>query len=194
METKILKLTSLDAEKYPDIKVECKMVNDIQAYAEAFITYQKERGVNVKTAKKTALVSARVGEIGEEVDTRPRVSRDDKIYVIGETKGKVKVEGSMIVKNPDGEEYIVKPDKFASKYKETETPGVYASTDKPIKYIELTEDICFMAPWGEMMFGLKGACLNVTNIAEGDVYAIQNEAFDKTYTDVLTSTKDEKTM
>ena len=72
----------------------------------------------MKVLKKTARVSARLGKIGEEVDTRPRVRRDGKVYVIGETKGKVKVEGSMIVQNPDGEEYIVKPDKFDANIKQ----------------------------------------------------------------------------
>lgn len=40
----------------------------------------------------------------------------------------------MIVKNPDGEEYIVNPDKFAAKYKDTETPGVYQPIAEPIQY------------------------------------------------------------
>ncbi len=126
------------------------------------------------------MVTAREGKLGEEVDTRPRVERDGKIYVIGETKSKVKIEGSMIVKNPDGEEYIVKPDAFEKKYKATSTKGVYEPIAEPIKYVVLKYDIAFKAPWGEDMYGVKGAVLNVSNI--DDVYAIQNEAFNKTYT------------
>lgn len=37
-----------------------------------------------------------------------------------------------------------------------------------------------MAPWGELMYGLKGSVLNVTDL--DNIYAIQNEAFSKTYT------------
>ena len=88
----------------------------------------------------------------------------------------------MIVKNPDGEEYIVKPDKFASKYRATSEKGVYKPTDGPIKYVEIDQDIAFTAPWGEEMYGVKGAVLNISSL--DDVYAIQNEAFSKTYTDV----------
>ena len=178
MEKKKLILTSLNKEEYPDKEVECVVVKDMKVYTQ----YLLENGAKVRYAQKTATVSARVGVVGEEVDTRPRVERDGKIYAIGETKGKVKVEGSMIVKNPDGEEYIVKPEKFESKYRPTSEKGVYKPTDGPIKYIVLEQDIAFTAPWGEDMFATKGAALNISSL--DDVYAIQNEAFRKTYTDV----------
>ena len=178
MEKKKLILTSLNKEEYPDKEVECVVVKDMKAY----VQYLLENGAKIRYAQKTASVSARVGVVGEEVDTRPRVERDGHVYVIGETKGKVKVEGSMIVKNPDGEEYIVKPDKFASKYRATSEKGVYKPTDGPIKYVEIDQDIAFTAPWGEEMYGVKGAVLNISSL--DDVYAIQNEAFSKTYTDV----------
>ena len=96
MEKKKLTLTSLNKEEYSDKEVECVVVKDMKAY----VQYLLENGAKVKYAQKTASVSARVGVVGEEVDTRPRVERDGQVYVIGETKGKVKVEGSMIVKNP----------------------------------------------------------------------------------------------
>lgn len=83
----------------------------------------------------------------------------------------------MIVKNPDGEEYIVNPDKFAAKYKETETPGVYQPIAEPIQYIPVVESIVFVAPWGEEMYAVEGAVLNVSELDK--VYAIQNAAFEK---------------
>ena len=178
MEKKKLTLTSLNKEEYPDKEVECVVVKDMKAYVQRLLV---EKGAEVRRAQKTASVSARVGVVGEEVDTRPRVERDGQVYVIGETKGKVKVEGSMIVKNPDGEEYIVKPDEFASKYRATSEKGVYKPTNGPIKYVEIDQDIAFTAPWGEEMYGVKGAVLNISS---DGVYAIQNEAFSKTYTDV----------
>lgn len=86
----------------------------------------------------------------------------------------------MIVKNPDSEEYIVKPEAFAKKYKTIGQEGVYEPIAEPIKYIILRHDIAFKAPWGEDMFGVNGAVLNISNL--DDIYAIQNEAFNKTYT------------
>ena len=169
------KLTSLNPEAYPDEEVECRIIDDMESYIKALIQ-QKQK---VQTAQKNAVVTARPGKIGEKVDTRPRVERNGKIYVFGETKSEVTIDGSMIVKNPDGEEYIVTPKTFAEKYQETETPGVYKSVSKPINYIVLQENVVFKAPWGTEMFALKGGVLNVSNIHK--VYAIQNEAFNKTY-------------
>jgi len=183
METKKLKLVSLNPEEYTDIEIECAVIDDMKTFTTQYILQQGSRGIYPKSARKTAQVTARVGEIGEEVDTRPRVGRDGKIYVIGETKGKVKVKGSMIVTNPDGEEYIVKPDAFAKKYKATDKEGVYEPVSSPIIYIITEYDIAFKAPWGEDMFAVKGAALNVTDL--DDVDAIQNEAFSKTYTEVV---------
>jgi len=179
---KKLKLVSLDPSKYPDKEIECYEVENMKEYAKAFIEHQAKKKIVPEVAKKTATVKARLGVVGEEVDTRPRVERDGNIYVIGETVGKIKVEGSMIVMNPDGEEYIVKPEAFGKKYAKTEEEGVYAPIAEPITYIELTQDIVFKAPWGEEMYGVKGAALNVSSL--DDIYAIQNEAFKKTYTKV----------
>lgn len=180
IDKKTLKLTSLNPQEYPDLEIECRVVEDMKEFADFYIKELAKKGESAKKAKKTALVTARPGVVGEEVDTRPRVERDGKIYVIGETKGKVKIEGSMVVKNPDGEEYIVKPEAFNKKYKATDKEGVYEPIAEPIKYITLKHDIAFKAPWGEDMFGVKGAALNITSL--DDIYAIQNEAFNKTYT------------
>lgn len=180
MKTKTLKLSSLNPQDYPDMNIECQIVDDMKEFVGYYTEELAKRGEYPKEARKTSLVVARPGVVGEEVDTRPRVERDGKIYVIGETKGKVKVEGSMVVKNPDGEEYIVKPEAFGKKYRPTDKEGVYEPIAEPIKYVTLQHDIAFKAPWGEDMYGVKGAALNVSNL--DDVYAIQNEAFNKTYT------------
>lgn len=180
MEIKKLMLNSLNKQEYSDKEIDCKVVENMKEYAGRLVEQALQNG-GVQIAKKTVKVTARLGQVGEEVDTRPRVERDGKVYVIGETKGKVKVEGSMIVVNPDGEEYIVKPEAFAKKYQATSEKDVYLPIAQPISYVILTEDIAFKAPWGEDMYGCKGAALNVSNLDE--VYAIQNEAFKKTYTE-----------
>lgn len=177
---KTLKLISLNPSEYPDREIECLVVDDMKKYTESYLRYLFAKGISPKKAKKTSFVEARLGKVGESVDTRPRVERDGKIYVIGETTGKVKIEGSMIVKNPDGEEYIVKPEAFAKKYKPTDKKGVFEPISEPIKYVTLQQDILFKAPWGEDMFGVKGAAINISNLDK--IYAIQNEAFNRTYT------------
>ena len=106
MEIKKLKLTSLNTEEYPDIEVDCMVVDDIKIFTKNLLQRLSQIGERPKTiARKTAKVTARLGKLDEEVDTRPRVERDGRLYAIGETKSRVKVEGSMIVQNPDGEAY-----------------------------------------------------------------------------------------
>lgn len=182
MKTKTAKLTSLNPQKYPDIEIKFRVIDDMKAFVNYHFDQLEIKGEFPKKAKKTVPVEAKKGFIGEEVDTRPRVERDGNIYVIGETKSKVTIEGSMIVKNPDGEEYIVKPEAFAKKYKKTAQKGVYSPIAEPILYIVSEEDIVFTAPWGEEMFAVKGAVLNISNLDK--IYAIQNEAFKKTYAPV----------
>lgn len=181
-ETRILKLNSLDKEKYADKEVECLIVEDMPTFVAEYMDELDKQGKGLETAQKTVKVIARQGVVGEQVDTRPRVERDGKIYVIGETKGTVKIEGSMIVTNPDGEEYIVKPDAFAKKYVATNEPGVYMPVSSPVKYFITDKDISFTAPWGETMYATKGASIIVSSPT--DIYAVTNEAFKKTYSQV----------
>lgn len=117
IETKKLTLFSLNESEYPSLEIECKFVNELKELVLNYVLNKKANPVNV--AKKIAPVTARLGTIGEKIDTRPRVERDGKIYVIGETMETVKIEGSMIVCNPDGEEYIIKPDAFVQRYAKT---------------------------------------------------------------------------
>ena len=181
MKTIKLKLFSLNKEEYPDTEVDCIVVEDMPTFMKEYVESKVELGVLPKVAQKTALISARVGHVGEVVDTRVRISKNGKMYVIGETLNKVTVEDSMIVKNPDGEEYILKPEKFASRYEKTEN-GLYRPLSDPIKYIIMDKDIAFMAPWGEQMFAVSGAAINISS--ENEIYAIQNEAFKSTYMNI----------
>jgi len=181
MEQKKVTLTSANPEKYPDIDIICGVIDDMEKFTKEYVEYSKSIGEGPQKVRKTAQVSAREAKVGEVVDTRPRVERDGNIYYLGETKGVVKVPGSFIVTNPDGEEYIVKPDAFGKKYAPTDTPGIYKPIAEPAEVIKLHHDIIFKASWGEEMVGLKGGVLNISN--KKDVYAIQKPAFDKTYSE-----------
>lgn len=178
---KNLKLLSLNKE-YPDIEVKFTVIKDIKAYVEEKL----KKGAETLRAQKTVLVKATRGEVGQEVDTRPHCERDGKSYAFDETKSKVKVEGSMIVHNPDGEDYIVKPDKFDGKYRATAQKGVYEPIGDVIVGLRIDEDITFLAPWGSDIFAPKGSVLNITNL--NDIYSITNLAFEKTYTPALKET------
>lgn len=187
-ETRTLKLNSLDKDAYADKEVECLVIEDMPMFVATYINELEKQGKGLETAQKAVKVIARQGVVGEQVDTRPRVERDGKIYVIGETKCTVKVEGSIIVTNPDGEEYIVKPDAFAKKYTATNEPGVYMPVAQPVKYFTTDKDISFTAPWGETMFATKGASIIVSSPT--DIYAVTNEAFKKTYTPIKQQNKE----
>lgn len=190
MDTITKTLYSANPDEYPNLDIQCKVVDDMETYVMNLLAEMEARGQYPETAKKTATVRAHEGQIGEEVDTRVRTYVDDKEYFLSETKNKVSVEGSMIVTNPDGEEYIVKPDKFAVRYQETDTPGVYLPVAEPIKYIICPENITFKAPWGEEMVAVKGAALNITCLQE--IYAIQNAAFEKTYSKINSPVKNQE--
>ena len=170
---KIIKLISTNKNQFEDITVNCKVV-DIKKYVKNELKTKQ-----IKQAKKYFIVKAKQAEVGEKVFTRPIVERNGKEYYLDETKNIVKEKGSMIIINPMGEEYIVKPDDFVKKYKETDKENTYFAVGDAIDYIELTEDIVFIAPWGQEMIGLKGGVLNITNL--NDIYSIQNTCFKNTY-------------
>ncbi len=190
METVTKTIYSANAEEYPNLDVECKVVEDMEAYANGLIEDMKQNGQKPGKARKTAIVDARAGVLGEEVDTRVRVSVDDKLYFLSETKNIVKNGNSMIVTNPDGEQYIVKGEKFGTKYEKTENEGKYRPLGGDIDYIIAPENIVFQASWGEEMTALKGAALNVSDLK--DIYAIQNTAFESTYTAKQSSMSQDK--
>lgn len=188
MDFKKLTLLSVNKNDYPDLEIKCKIISNISTYVRQLI----DNGQKIHYAQKTSSVIARAGIMGEEIDTRPRVTRQNKLYVIGETKSKVKVKGSMVVTNPDGEQYIVEPDKFKNKYSTTSKKGVFKPIEAPIKYILINEDIVFTAPWGEEMYCTQGGVLNITNL--DDIYAIQNMPFNTTYTNIKMSKKYNKNI
>ena len=174
MKYKKVKLFSLHPEEYPDLEIEFKIIDDMKTYAENLMQH-----FPVQFAQKTAQVKARKGKLNEEVDTRARVLHDGRMYVMSETKNKVTMENSMIVTNPDGEEYILKPEKFALRYDCTHYEDIYAAKSDVIQFVYLNENIVFQSPWCGDMFAHEGAALNVTHL--NDIYCIQNCLFDNTY-------------
>ncbi|MCK9574933.1 MAG: hypothetical protein WC942_10295 [Clostridia bacterium] len=177
---KKIKLLSLDILKYPDIEIQCHIVKDMKVFVEKFLEIQAQKNIFPKIINDTALIQARLGVVGEEVDTRRRVEKNGNIYIIDEKKENVKIEGSMIVSSLNGQEHIVEPQIFKEKYTPTNKNGVYTHFFESIKCIELMHDIFFKTNAGEKICVLKGTTLNITSL--DNPYPMQNVAFEKSYT------------
>lgn len=124
-----------------------------------------------KTALKAAKVSAEFVEAGTKVDT---IMKDGHV----ETTNTAPEGGAMKVTNPSGEQYMVSPEKFASRYA-LDVDGNYAPIASPVQVKQLEENVAFKAPWGEEMRIKAGDVL--VNGGPGDVYGIQPEEFAETY-------------
>jgi hypothetical protein len=124
-----------------------------------------------KIAQKTAKVTAEFVEAGSSVST---VMKDGHV----ETNNIAPEGGAMKVTNPSGEQYLVSPEKFASRYSKTDA-GDYAPIAEPVQVMFIDENVSFTAPWGEEMRIKAGGVL--VNAGPGDVYGIQPEEFNETY-------------
>lgn len=179
MKTKLISLISENQNEYPNINIKCKIVDNIKSYVNSVLEQMENCGKKPAFAKSNVLVKVRKGVLGEKVKTRCKVLVDGKIYFLSETVNTVKEKGSMVVTNPDGEEFVVLPKIFKTGYEKTEKQGVFKRVDDVIKYIIVEEDIVFIQAYGEEMCAIKGAALNISDM--NDIYAIQNVPFEKTY-------------
>lgn len=123
-------------------------------------------------AQKTARVQAEFVPEGTALDT---VMADGHV----ETKNVAPEGGSMKVTNPAGEQYLISPAKFQARYTLTEN-GDYAPKSDPVPVLRLNEGVSFTAPWGEEMRIKAGGVL--VNGSGSDIYGIQPEEFEATYT------------
>lgn len=179
------KITLFAQGDYPNIELEFKEVDFVGANDIAKVLAEVTDG-KVVYAQKDCIIQVRVPVLGQKVDTNPRCIVDEKVYTFSETCREISQKdidnNSILVQNPDGEIYVVKGEKFAKTYQEVE--GGYRAVDSAKKFVTITEDICFKAPWGEMMYAPKGSKLCVENIDSRDVYSITNSAFEATYKEV----------
>lgn len=143
-------------------------------------------------AKKEAVVTAWPAKLGEKVVTRPGVIIDGKEYSFDETEITVSQKDvdnkCMLVRNPDGEVYMVKGEKFEKLYEKVDDT-TYKTAGDAKSFVTTTKDICFKASWGEMQYSPKGSKLCVSE--NGDIYSITNMAFQTTYKEVEQEAFDE---
>lgn len=127
--------------------------------------------------KKFGLVKVRPAIAGEEIVT--------KIAEQDETRNTAK-EGDYVMTNPGGEEYILGPEKLASRYQKTDEDGVYEAKGfcraipNPFGY-----PVEIMASWGSPQMGDENCYFADTcdenGIMSGEPYIIENQAFVDTY-------------
>ena len=124
-------------------------------------------------AMKTAAVRAEKVEPGTVVET---ILADGRV----ETSKTAGPDGGYRVTNPTGEQYLVDTDKFEKLYVAGDEDGVFVPKPDPRKVLPLEMSVAFEAPWGEAMFIKEGGVL--VHGGGKDVYGIQPDEFDQTYT------------
>lgn len=86
--------------------------------------------------------------------------------------------GGYRVTNPTGEQYLIEPSKFESRYEESE-PGIFVPKFDPVKVCLVNENVTFDAPWGGAMNIQAGGVLVYGG--DNDIYGIQPDEFAETY-------------
>ncbi len=135
---------------------------------------------------KKAMVEARQVTEREEVTTTLADGTQETVNVAE--------PGDVIVTNPGGEKYVLKMEKFASRYEPTDQEGVFhAKGMARIAENQTGRPIEVMAPWGEKQSG--GVDCMVATIFDpeqpddisADRYIIGRQEFQDTYTPVDSS-------
>ena len=88
--------------------------------------------------------------------------------------------GDWIVNNPGERPYIIRASKFFQLYRPLpDTKGVFLSAGKPIKAVQIHEDVVFFAPWGELQ-AVKANGWIIQGINQ-ERYGIDSASFSNTY-------------
>ncbi len=91
--------------------------------------------------------------------------------------------GDWIVTNPGGEKYIVPGEKFAKKYEPATELGAgwFKPTGGKQPFVQITQDMEVIAPWGEVQTLKKGGFLHLDVNNPADVYGVAEKEFHDTY-------------
>ena len=122
-------------------------------------------------ARKTGWVAARPAKEGERIATR---MKDGHVETTN-----VATALDMVVTNPGGERYLLRAQKFAELYAATGTAGMFQPRGAPVPVVPVTENVEFIAPWGQLMRIKAGGVLACKG--PGDVEGIQPDEFAGTY-------------
>lgn len=135
-----------------------------------------------KTYQKSGEITARVGKIGEEIFTVMANGLEETKNIVNPDENG---HPGWVVTNYTGEQYIVSDSVFISKYEKIKgTEDRFKPIWSPITAVQIDENICFNAPWGETQNLIAGGYL-VFNKGFDDVYGIQENEFNKTYSMIV---------
>jgi hypothetical protein len=169
-----------------------KIVNDIKSYVNNLLLQGEPTFVAMK--KGDTRVIARPGIVGEQIATYTKDGNGNRCETISTVQ-----EGMWVVTMADKNGNPIPIDneghfntytntaKEFQKYQPTDTPGVYKQIPEEIIFVEVHEDIRFMAPWGSMENLKAGGVINVTNM--DNLYGIARYEFDTTH-EIVDKTKE----
>jgi PGDYG protein len=105
-----------------------------------------EKFLNAPTYIKNTLVNANVAQSRVEIAT---TLEDGTVETVNFAE-----PGDIIITNPGGERYVLKPGDFAKQYTVDESTGMYRSTDL-VKIIQNSTGgpVEILAPWGDRQYG-----------------------------------------
>ncbi len=139
--------------------------------------YFAERKQFAVLYRKDVTVAARPAIPGESLTT---VMADGHIETVNTAK-----YGDMMIRNPSGECYFIGGSTFTQRYASEEggAPDIngfltFRAVGGAIPCVRLSENVSFLAPWGEEMKIKKGGVLISGDI---DIYGIQPDEFAQTY-------------
>ena len=149
---------------------------------ESYVEYLQEKGQRPFHAMKIAKVKARPAKKGERVVTynskggeTVNTAKSEKDWVVTSLNPNLSV---MKYKNGHANEYIVAGDVFVNEYKLLQD-DIYDFVGDVRTFIEITNDIAFVAPWGSNEVLYEGSVLNITD--KHDIYGVALDEFQKTY-------------
>lgn len=159
--------------------IEFKKIENIKRYLAEGL---KNGKLQSRTYQKFGEITARRGVVGEQIVTIMSSDglKETKNTVVADEEG----NPGWVVTNTTNEQYIVKDSTFKSKYEKIDgTENKYKPIWNPITAVQIDENICFVAPWGEIQNLLAGGYL-VFNEDFDDIYGVQEEEFIKTYKEI----------
>ncbi len=139
----------------------------------AYVKIQLQNGAEIISAVKIVPVKIRQGTIGKNICTKIDVN-----WL--ETENSIRHADDVIVCGSHGEEYILSAAEFSRRY-QPDPNKQNLWIPKPIvqKFIYLTENISFKAPWGNIMHMCQGDVLNITD--KHNIYGIAASVFATDY-------------
>lgn len=191
-------LKSTHPEEYPDLVVECRVIEN-EEIGEYLKNIPEDRKF---VAYKNGTVEARQGIVGEEIITTLKTVIDGKEYILTEEKNTVKErngEVDIVVTNTSStsnERYVVRREKFLKTY---ELPSESTEENKlglgwvpaydPRVLTQIDENVIIMTLWETPAICLKGSYIVTYNAEENDYNTLEKGAFESTYTKETEKTK-----